>query len=108
MFIRSLLAIAVLALPALAQTAPTQAQIQACSNSFVMESYPDTGSYTFDTSDTSPFTASYTYDPRLCTNPQVPLNRMTLRDQFNDQAYTCTYEPFGSSGRVVATCSATK
>lgn len=97
-----LLAAASLAATAMAQT---QAQIQACGNSIIMTSYPQSGTYTFQTTDTSYFTAEFTYSVSSCTANNVPINRLYLTDYYEGSLIPCSMSQFDSSGTVVSTCN---
>ena len=97
-----LLAFTAIALPAYAQT---QAQIQACGNSIVMTSYPESGTYTYDTSDTAFFSATYTYSVEACTNNNVPLNRLFLTDYYEGSLYQCSLSRFDQTGMLTSTCN---
>lgn len=112
MLFSSLFAIATLfAAPALAQSGVGADfdQIEACATSYRMIDYPASGTYTYSTTDSSRYTATFTYNAVNCTTPsQVPINRAGLRDEDADVGYTCTYPPFDSTGRMVITCSVTK
>lgn len=97
-----LLAVASCALPVYAQT---QAEIQACGNSIVMTSYPPSGTYDFQTTDASSFSATYTYSPSACTDNHVPVNRMFLTDYYEGTIYQCSVTPFDQTEVLTSVCN---
>lgn len=81
----SLAAFALLATGAYAQT---QKQIEACANSIKTvsyETYP-----TYSTSDTTPYSITYSYNVTACTATGVPVNKIYLADTDAGYQYPCT------------------
>lgn len=97
-----LLAAATLCLTAMAQT---QAQLTACGNSLIMTSYPENDSYTFQTTDTSYFKATFTYSVSACTNHHIPINRLYLTDDYDSSIIRCSLSSFDVSGQFTSICN---
>lgn len=84
--------------------AQTQAEIQACSNSLIMTSYPESEVYTFSTTDSSFFEATYSYNPETCT-PNIPINRLVLNDLSQFRVFACSLQQFDGSGVITSVCN---
>lgn len=98
-----------LVLASTAALAQTQAQIQACVNSLTLTSYESP--VTYSTADTTDYyTATYSYNPTLCSSSggtQIPVTKIYLTNQDAGTSTNCALVQFDSSGVLTSKCTQT-